>query len=285
MNHVRLTALALCCVTTVAQAERIIVDQIVARINGSNILQSDLKIPRIINEGNTFSLDEAINDELLYQHAVTMKMLPTTTDVDRQFVAFKVNNGLHELSDEEFEMQLKDSGFTLDTYKQQLGKLMANENVKRAEISEKIIVSSQEVESYYNEHPEYTKEAYHIATTTIAEDDYTTKKATQPDASTQDLFGTDQKLTWEDHGSIETADLNDDYLDVQKLGIGQIMEPLHKENSYELVKLVGKQEVRLKTLAERYNHIERAIQNKRKDKIIKELEQNLRAKATITHLL
>jgi parvulin-like peptidyl-prolyl isomerase len=186
-----------------------------------------------------------------------------------------MQNGLNELSDEEFENQLKESGFGLQEYKHQLGRLMATENVKRAEISEKIVVSTQEVEEYYKKHPEYTKEAYHIAIASVPEEEY---------EANPDTIASDSKLAWEDHGFIETAELNTDYLGVKNLQPGELMEPLHKDNSYELVKLIAKQDVHLKPLEKRYDSIERTIQNKRKDKIVKNLEKNLRQKATIVYL-
>ena len=274
MNTIRLVALALLSTMTGVHA-RTEVDRILARVNGTNILKSDLEKQRVAKEGKTFTLDEAINDELITQHAVTMHVLPTAIDIDRQFVNFKMQNGLNDLSDEDFEKQLKESGFGLQEYKHQLGRLMATENVKRAEISEKIVVSTQEVEEYYKKHPEYTKEAYRIAIATVPEEEY--------EANT-DTIASNPNLTWEDHGFIETAELNSDYLAIKNVMPGEFMAPLHKENSYELVKLVAKQDVHLKPLAERYDSIERKIQGKRKNKIVKDLEKNLHKKATIVYL-
>ncbi|MBM3893239.1 hypothetical protein FJ365_02455 [Candidatus Dependentiae bacterium] len=271
----RFNVLMVTLLATTALDARIEIDRILARVNGTNILKSDLEKQRIAKEGKTFSLEEAINDELIAQHAVTMHVLPTATDIDRQFVNFKVQNGLNELSDEEFEKQLKESGFSLQEYKHQLGRLMATENVKRAEISEKIVVSTQDVEEHYKKHPEYTKEAFHLAIATVPTEEY---------EANGDSLASDPKLVWEDHGFIETAELNTDYEGVKNLNPGELMKPLQKEDCCELVKLIAKQEVRLKSLAERYDNIERTIQNKRKDKIVKNLEKNLRKKATIVYL-
>src|SRR3990172_2077019 len=138
------------------------IDKIVARVNGVNILHSDLEQSRISKEGETYTLDEAIVEELFYQRAAETHMLPTAVDVERQLVSFKIQNNLTELTDKEFEDQLKIHGFTLKNYKRQLGRMIAVENVKRIEISEKIVITAQEVEAFYKDNPEYTKEEYQL---------------------------------------------------------------------------------------------------------------------------
>lgn len=284
MNKLLLTAIALASLSQAIDAKRSVVNKIVVRVNGSNILLSDLSLPRIAKEGKPFTLDEAISDELFFQHAATMKMLPTATEVDRQFNSFKINNGLQDLSDDEFEAQLKENGFTLESYKGQLGKLIAVENVKRAEISEKIIISAQEVEEYHKAHPKSTKEAFHLKVATISKEALNAKKEATPEANLQDLFANDSSLDWEDHGFINTEDLHEDYRGAQHLAAGQIMDPIDKDDNFELVMLVARQEARLLTLAEQYDEVERKIQAKRRNKIIADLDKNLRLKATITHI-
>lgn len=254
--------------------KRICINKIKARVNGVNLLQSDLEEPRIAKEGNTFTLDEAIKDELLCQHAKEMHMQPTSLDVERQLVAFKAHNNIADLSDEEFEIQLKQGGFSLQAYKNQLARLMAVENIKRAEVSEKTIVSTQEVEEHYKKHPEYTKEAYHLNVVTIPVSAFTTKEA----------FAQDPSVKWEDHGFIEASDLSDEYVGVKKLLPGQLLNPIKTGEFYDVVKLVAKQDVRLKTLAESYGLIERKIQNKRRTSIVTKLEDRLVKKATIVIL-
>src|SRR5258707_15686060 len=88
-------------------SKRWTVDKIIARVNGVNILQSDLKVARMAKEGGKFTLDEAIVEELLFQRAAEMQTLPTSFEIERQLVSFKMQNNLTELSEQEFEDQLK----------------------------------------------------------------------------------------------------------------------------------------------------------------------------------
>jgi parvulin-like peptidyl-prolyl isomerase len=258
--------------------KRIVVDTIVARVNGTNILKSDLELPRMGKEGGFYTLDEAILEELIFQRAVEMHMLPTPLDIDRQIVTIKIQNNLTDLSDRDFEDQLKESGYTMKMYKNQIGRLIAIEKVKQAEISEKIVVTTQDVEEYYHKHPEYTKEEFHLASTTLS-------PAQKNDA---DALLKSSSITWNDLGWIAKKDLGHKFMFVTDLDVGEIREQAEEKSEtgsmFEYVKLVDKHEHRLKTLDERYSDIERHLQQERKEKFMIQFEKELRDKASIVIL-
>ena len=243
---------------------RTVIDKILVRVNGANILLSTLTEQRIAKEGKAFTIDEAIFDELLAQKATEMHMLPTAVEVERYITSFKMQNNLTDLSDKEFEDQLTQSGFTLKQYKQQIARMIAVENVKRAEISEKIVITAQEVEEYYHKHPQFTKESYHIQT------------------STQ---GDDKAEAWQDLGWIGKKDLSKQFECVLTMQPGAISEPIaNDEGQQQRIKLVEKKEAHRKTLDEQYGAIERKLQNAKKKNFLGELEKELKEKATIVYL-
>lgn len=250
------------------------IDKIIVRVNGANILQSDIEQPRIAKEGQPYTLDEAIMEELLVQRAAEMHMLPNTVEIDRQLVAFKIQNNLTEMSDREFEEELQRNGFTIKTYKNQLGRLIAAENIKRAEISEKIVVTSQDVEEYYKKHPERTQEEYHLVTCTLTQEQIENKKA----------YLASDEVAWEDLGWIAKKDLGKKFNVVYSMKKGDLSEPIKLGNTYQVIKLLDKREKRLKTLDERYADIERTLQLERKEKFIGQFEKELKTKASIINL-
>lgn len=249
-----------------AQNNRWVIDKIIARVNGTTILKSDLDLPRIGKEGGKYTLDELIMEELFVQKAEERHMLPTATEVDRQVVAFKIQNEMTDMSDNEFERQLKQSGFSLKSYKQQLARLIAVENVKRAEVQDKIFISSQDVEKYYKEHPSYTKEAYHLKLAKTMADKVLNKDA----------------YSWEDLGWISKKDLGKDYTAAFTLKKGEISDPVKVGDEYHVIMLVEKKEHRLKTLNECYIDVEKKLFQKQKDGLLQEIEKNLKAKASVT---
>lgn len=265
--------LALVFATTSCDA-RTLVNKIMARVNGINILQSECAQAQITS-GKPLTLKEAINNELLCQHATAMHLAPSVQDVERNVNEFKRTNNLTELSDKEFDRELRhNNGITLNAYKTQLGRVLAIENVKRAEISEKIIVSNQEVEERYKSTPLFIKEAVCLSVCTISENEM----------SNVDAFVNSKKADWQELGWIATKDLDSAYKPALKLKAGQISEPIKRDGNYQLVRLVEKRESRLKTLAEAYGTLERKIQNERKGSIMNDLLKSLTDKAVIVKL-
>lgn len=256
-----------------ASGKKVLVDKILKRLNGVNVLKSDLEQPRIGKEGGKYSLDEHETEELLFQYAAEKHMLPTATDIERQIVAFKIQNNLKDMTDQEFEDELKVAGFTMDSYKNQMGRMLAVENVKHTEISEKIVVTSQEVEAYHKENPTYTKEEYKIQLATVPEEVVKSGE----DVPLKDL-------AWENLGWVEKKDLGKDFKFIFSMKKGDVSKPQKINGKLQIVKLDDKKERRLKTLNEQYGENERTLQLKKKSKAVGSLEKELRDKAVIVTL-
>ena len=254
--------------------KRWVIDRIVRRVNGSNILQSDLALPRLSKEGGRYSIDELTMEELLIQKAAELHMLPTGVDIERQLVSFKIQNNLTDMTDDEFEEQLKESGFSLNSYKVQLSRLIAAENVRRVELSERLVIASQEVERFYQDNPAYVPEAYHLSICTVPESKIRKFKE----------FIESDDATWHDLGLIEKDEIGENFSFVIGMHIGQTSKPFKLDNQNKVIKLLEKQERRLKTLDERYIEIERELQEQRKSEHLNQLEKELREKAAIVDL-
>jgi len=256
-------------------SKRELIDKIVVRVNGDNLLHSELQLPRIAKEGGSYTIEEAISERLLHQQAAEKHMLPSAEDINRQLVAFKIQNNMTSMSDQEFEDQLRQHGFTIKTYKQQLGNMVAVENVKRAEMSEKIVVTTQDVQGYYEKNPEYTTEEYHLKICSIPVD----KKVAAAEVAT------DKSLTWEDLGWIAREDIGKKFEVVFSMDKNTYSEPVKlDEKTNQIIHLLDKKERRLKTMDERYSEIERELQQERKEKFVEKFEEELRGKATIVYL-
>jgi hypothetical protein len=265
-----LTALSLLPITN-SHARRV-VDEIVARVNGVNILRSDLRIPRITKDGSPFTLDEAINEELFYQIACKRNILPKEADIDRQIVAFKMHHNLVSLSDEAFDKELREgTGISLKEYRLQLGRWFAVDNIKRVEINEKIVVTAQEVEEYYAKNPEYSQERFKLAVATI--------NPNKDEAITDGLV-------WDNLGWIEKDNLKASFQIVESLKPGEVSEPMRSDDGKTLqrLKLLKHEPSALKTLDERYSAIEKILQDERKIVASDSLEKDIRAKAVIVHI-
>ena len=275
------TTLVGCCIISSAIADNPqektghkIVDKILARVNGANILQSDLEQPRIsTQEGRPFTLQEAIMEELMVQHATDQHLVPTTLDIDRQITSMKIQNNLQDITEKEFEEQLRQGGLTLRMYKQQIGRKIAVDKVKQSEIHERIVISSQEVEAYCKEHPEYVKEAFHLQICSLNKDELEKSKE-------------DKTMEWETIDWINKEDLSQDLACVQNMKKGDISAPIQlrgSDDKVQLIKLLEKRERKLKTVNQRYAQVSHVLETNKQTELLHQLEAELKTRATIVY--
>jgi parvulin-like peptidyl-prolyl isomerase len=253
-----------------------IIDKIIVLVNGTRILKSDLDKPRISRDGGKYNLDELIEEEILVQRSIDRHMLPTEADVERQVVTFKLQNGLGDLSSADFEKELKKFGFTLKEYKFQIGRLIASENIKRMEVTDKIVITSQEVENYYNNNPEVTPEEYWLKMIPV--------KTTQSNRNDIDKKIDLDKADTVDLGWIKKEDLDPRFEFVLTMKKSQISEVINVNDKDYVIEIADKKESRNKTLNERYNDIEKQLTQKKQTKLIQKFKMDLKKNSTIIYL-
>jgi parvulin-like peptidyl-prolyl isomerase len=244
----------------IGQGKRVIRDKIVARVNGRNVLLSGLK-NRIEKSGEDFSVEEAIDNELLFQKAVERKLLATELDVEKNIAAMKEARQIAHLSEEEFEKRLKEDGLTGKKYRQQLARILAIRNLRQLEISERIVVTTHEVENYHKANPEYSEDTYVLHTKIIPPSAAKTEK---------EAIKKQNSVGWIELDSVKKSELLSKMSFVSKMKEGEISKPVKVDQGFQFLKLVKKIKSHRKTLKERWVDIERAIQKEKMDKFEKD---------------
>lgn len=258
-----------------ASTTRTLVDKILVRVDGANILMSDLKKPQLSKSGETYSLDELIEERLLINHAQKRGITVTDEVINRQIASVKADGGIQHLSDSEFEQELKKQGFTLKEYKNQLGVLHLTRSVVNAEVSEKTIVTKQEIEKYYADHPVTTKERYKIQICTIP---------LEHEEKYKD-FLEQKNAPWESLGWIELKDLGQPFAEIKSLAKDTVSQLADAADGSKFVfKYSDYKEPRVKTLSERYSSIEKYLQSQRKETVVGDFLSRLKEQATIEYL-
>jgi len=250
----------------VSQRRRVEVDRIVARVNGRNVLASDLKTPRIEKSGNCFTLDEAIDNEILFQRAADKQLLPTGLDVEKYIHAWKEMNNLTSMSDDEFEKRLQEDGLTIKKYKGQLARSLAIKNLRQMEMSQRSVTSNHEIEEYYKKHPTYAKDRYLLQT-----------KIVPPSRK-------ERRVKWIDLDWIEKENLSDKISFVPKMKEGEISRSIKTAQGAQHIKLVKFEPKHLKTLDESWAEIDRAIRQAKMEIFEAEYMVNQRKRAHIRRL-
>jgi len=257
-----------------AMLPRELIDKIMVRVNGVNILKSDVEQRRISKSGQPFTTKELVTEELYVQKAVERKMWPTDVEVRKQIVNLKIHNGIAHLSDEEFKQELEQEGFSIHEYEYQLGRMLAGEKLKQAEFNERVVVTKQEVESYHKKNPEKFEEKYLIKICELSKKDIDNNGKLVKVGDFQ----------WDDLGWVEKPSIDKQLAFVSTMQKGTMSEPVKLGSKYHVVKLEDKVSGREKTLEERYTAIERTLQNKKKFKFEREFAGELEKSSFIVYL-
>lgn len=270
-----LLILAACCGAQTVVA-RELVNKIVARVNGENILHTTMQQPQITKNGGQFSLEEYITQELWVQRAKDRNILPMDEDIARNIAAFKEDNGLGNLSESEANSRLKEmTGLTFEQYRNQLWRHFAAEQLKGMEMRNRSSVSEVEVRTHYESHPEWVQAEYQIEVVYLTQEQRDNWDHTKKNEGT---------LSWKKMGWLKHNDIAQYLRVIYTLAEGALSEPITIGEKTLVIKLTEKKERHRKTLAERYHEIEMKLQRNKIDHYAGQMERTLRKDAVIVRL-
>jgi len=151
-------------------AETEVVDRIVAVVNDDIILLSELMLSfrpyeqRIKSAGYTVMqeekarlkvredlLNQMIDDKLTDQEIKRTRIFVSEAEIDSAIERLKkINN----YTDEELLRMLAGQGFTIETYRHRMKEQILRSRLVNKEVKSKIVITKEDIKSYYNEHPE-----------------------------------------------------------------------------------------------------------------------------------
>jgi hypothetical protein len=249
-------------------SKEIVLDKIIARVNGRNILKSHLEESRITKSAKPFSLDELITDEVIVQKAEELGCTPSANDLEAAINAEKIEFGGKGMTHEEFERErLQSIGLTLQQYRTQLYRFHSTEHLIGRLITNKLVISAQEIEDYYKKNPVYTEETFHIM---LADVENNKKK-----------IGT---IRWLDFGWFTHSQLDDVYRKaVVKLKPGQTThKPISKDGKLRHIMLKDHKKAHIEPLSTRYNEIKLHLKEERREPFVKNFVADIKTKAYIS---
>ena len=251
-----------------------VVNKIIARVNGVNILKTDLERPRI--NSSPYSLESAITQELYFQEATRQKLVPSNLEVEKYIALYRSGNQLKDLSDEEFAKHLQEKeGFSIPEFKSEYARYVAVSNLMQIEVKNRVFITAQEVEDYYKKNPEWIDERYKLKTALISFQDAPTE---------QDVLKI-KKIDWVSQDDwIYKDNIAENMSVIFSLKKNEISKPIKTQYGYQLVQVIDKELRRKKTLQEAYIDVEKRLRAKKLDKFEDEYKQELKSKATVVHL-
>jgi len=134
---------------------------VVATVNGKDILRSDLDkyyqtslgdnpqqpSPEQADIVRLNILRQMIDDEILQQRAAKLNLVASDEDVNAKLTEIKA-----PYTQEEFDRQLKQRNTTLEDFKRDLRRQLTTTKLLNKEIESKINITDAEIGSYYNSH-------------------------------------------------------------------------------------------------------------------------------------
>lgn len=149
-----------------AEAQRQLLDQVVAIVNDDPITQSELDVTmrpiyqdyksqysgealmEALTEARRKILNQMIEDKLVYQEAKNQKIEPDIDRVDQQLEDLKKNFK----ADVDLEDALAKEGMSLSAMRERMERQSVIQRLHEMEVRAKVVVSPLEVEAYYEEH-------------------------------------------------------------------------------------------------------------------------------------
>jgi len=271
MKKIVLSLVAVCATTQLFS--RTLVDKIVARVNGVNIMHSILQTANVVT-GKRQTLDEAIIDELWVQRAKDRNLTPEESDVEKQVIAMKQANNLMDLSDDEVSNQLlNELGMNLDLYRTMIRRAQAVARAQSQELWGRCTVRAEEVEQYYKRNPVYKVAKYRFRLASL------TKKQVEQWAN-QDK----DALSWTTFNWIEYARLAAHLKVLATMKEGEYSQPITMVGGSIVVQLLEAVQPDLVPLDQRYHAIEDMLRQEKMDKASQEMSKDLFKDAIIVKL-
>lgn len=156
-----LVAVDFALLSVVAGCHRAPSPDVVATVNGKQILRSELDrnyratvgdnpqetSPEQANITRLSILDQMINYEIIQQRAAKLNLVASDEDVNAKLTEVKA-----PYTQEGFDKHLKDMGVTLDDFKRELRRNLTSAKLLNKEVESKIDITDAEINSYYAAH-------------------------------------------------------------------------------------------------------------------------------------
>ncbi len=134
---------------------------VVATVNGKNIMRADLDryyqaaladapqqlSPEEVNVRRLTILHQMIQDEILQQRATKLNLAASDEDVNAKLTETKA-----PYTQEEFDKQLKQRNMTLDDFKRDIRRSLTRDKLINKEIESKINITDAEISAFYAAH-------------------------------------------------------------------------------------------------------------------------------------
>lgn len=256
------------------QAEFMLLDQGVVVVSGpiANTMITHTDVFNKLNtDGSKIPLPHQIKLEVIRQQVAAEKMPIDETAADKYLASIQKTNNL---SLDDLENLAGECYRTFFELKQLLGLQYTYDFFLYHKFRAHLVPSDQDVEDYCHENPEI--QSAHCAIQVAFVDFSLSNKTEVLEKLTAIIAGTisDTTIEWSDAIKVHITDIADDKLFIKDMNVGQI-HLLEDKKSFELYKLVDKQDEQVTPVSERKASVVEYLNRKMYENLLKKYEEHM----------
>ncbi len=283
MNKLGILLLANITLPGILQAELLLIDKIECVVCGPerNVPLVNTDEAKLDLNGQPVPLQQQIQNEIIAQQIVADK-IPIDPEAAKKYVdMLKKQNSL---TDQDLTAMFEQAGRTYQEGIELLGQQYMNELFLQHTFKSQQLALEEDIVKYFEQHPEYLPGHCQLQVA-YADFNAQTKEALKKELD--DLVaGKQDKVTgieWSYPLNIDLSDIAQDKKALCDMKSGQIML-CENNGSFELYKLLEKQEPRLKTLDERRSAISESLGKQKMESLLSKYNQQVREHVGIINL-
>jgi len=272
--------------TQAAQVKRqkYYVDSIQVTVYGSEgtdiITASDVRRPGL--DGSSRTLDDLVYEKLMYQDALKYHMLPDTDAIDKHLKSVQRE---HNLTLDQLKGIFKSAGYSYEEGRAQFGVMTAVNQVIGFKIGSRLVVSEQEINCYYDAHPEVIETSYQLQRVVVPFDTLKSKNILKNNLTAYAKTGkTKLSIDWSMPFWINESDVASEKKHIFALDSNKISNPTEIEDGFELFKLLQKKEAQLRPLQERYREIANLLRQPKQVQLLEEYKIELKDNSSVVYM-
>lgn len=245
------------------------------------IVITDSEVDRPGLDGQPKTLNDTIFTNRVYLDAGNYGIVFGPEDIDKHWEDVKKQSNFSEADMQRITEQ---SGYTIPEAKKELGKMSAVSQMFDFKVKSDIFVSKQEVQKYYDAHPETRPAQYYVSRGVVPFSDLESKDAMKKrlELFVQTGKGT-VRIAWSDPFCIEHGKIAREKEFIYTMHPGQISMPIQVHNGFELFKLVDKKPESFVPLSERYDEIASLLKRSKYEQVLNDYKTDLAKKTTVVY--
>src|SRR3990167_2628450 len=224
------------------------------------LTQKDLERPDL--SGRKLSHEEIITTALICYDALNYYKIPAPTEaVEKRLAHIKEEN---HLTDAQLSDLFKESGYTFEEGKAKLVEMYAVQGLLDNVIRVYVIISDEEVRTYYDTHPLAKHASYRVQKGFIPSPDLGIDEINAALSKDKDSL----YVEWSPAYWIDEDEISDES-PITKLTIGTHSTPEKIDKGWAVTKLIEKREGKILSLEERYRDISEILSMPKYEKLLK----------------